>query len=157
RPIPGSISVDRSLTALALLRLLTAASVFWLALQLSSDRVRARWLIWAVVGIGAFYAALGIYALEFIPRGRLFDVYSPTGDSKVVPSTFINENLYVTFAGLGFISAVGLIVRLYRRELGRTGQLLGLKVAALIDATGRKAALPLALAFVILTALLLTG
>ena len=31
RPVEGSISVDRELTSLALLRLLTAASVFWLA------------------------------------------------------------------------------------------------------------------------------
>ena len=34
RPLAGSISVDPSLTTIALLRLLTAASVFWLALQL---------------------------------------------------------------------------------------------------------------------------
>ena len=33
----GSISVDRDLTSIALLRLLTAASTFWLALQLSRD------------------------------------------------------------------------------------------------------------------------
>ena len=34
RPVSGSISVNRDLTTLALLRLITAASVFWLALQL---------------------------------------------------------------------------------------------------------------------------
>ena len=34
RPVDGSISVDRDLTSLALLRLITAASVFWIALQL---------------------------------------------------------------------------------------------------------------------------
>ena len=37
QPIAGSISADRDLTALALLRLMTAASVFWLALQLGRD------------------------------------------------------------------------------------------------------------------------
>ena len=70
--IAGSISVDRDLTALALLRLMTAASAFWLALQLSRDAARARLLIWSVVGIGAFYAAAGLFALGFMPNGRLF-------------------------------------------------------------------------------------
>src|SRR5438105_7597057 len=47
RPLAGSISVDRSLTTVALLRLMTAASVLWLALQLSGDVWRARLLIWS--------------------------------------------------------------------------------------------------------------
>src|SRR5262249_8519521 len=34
KQVPGSISADRDLTAIALLRLMTAASTFWLALQL---------------------------------------------------------------------------------------------------------------------------
>ena len=37
RPIEGSISVNRELTSLALLRLITAASVFWIAIQLCRD------------------------------------------------------------------------------------------------------------------------
>src|SRR5262249_43543212 len=72
RPLAGAISVEPSLTAIALLRLATAASVFWLALQLSRDAVRARWLIWSVVGISAIYTAVGIFAVGFIPGGRVF-------------------------------------------------------------------------------------
>jgi len=60
RPVPGSISVDRDLTALALLRLMTAASVLWLALQLCRDPRRAEIFLWALVGIGGLYAAAGI-------------------------------------------------------------------------------------------------
>ena len=41
RPIEGSISVNRELTSLALLRLITAASVFWIAIQLCRDDARA--------------------------------------------------------------------------------------------------------------------
>ena len=115
--------------------------------------MRARALIWSVVAISAAYAAVGLFALSFMPKGRIF---SELMSIKVVTSTFGSQNHYVTFAGIGFISAVGLILRLYRRQLGRTGHLLRLKIAALIDASG-KAAFPLALAFVILTALLLTG
>ena len=48
KPIDGSISVNRDLTTLALLRLITAASVFWLALQLCRDGWRANLLLWSV-------------------------------------------------------------------------------------------------------------
>src|SRR5215831_16044714 len=41
RSIDGSISVNRDLSSLALLRLITAASVFWIALQLCRDAARA--------------------------------------------------------------------------------------------------------------------
>src|SRR5262249_10181089 len=147
RPVSGSISVDRSLTAIALLRLITAASVFWLALQLSRDATRARWLLWSVVAIAAAYAAVGIFALCFMPNGRVFAGLPPV---TVVTSTFVNQNHYATFVGIGFISAIGLTLRLYRRRLSRTGHLLRLKIAALIDTTGGQGALPLALTFVIL-------
>jgi hypothetical protein len=154
RPVAGSISVDRSLTTVAVLRLTTAASVFWLTLQLSRDAARARLLIWSVAGISAVYAAVGIFALGFMPNGRVFAELEPL---KLVTSTFVSQNHYVTFSGIGFISAMGLILRLYRRQLGRSGHLLRLKIAALIATTGTKGALPLTLLFVILTSLLLTG
>jgi O-antigen ligase len=152
--LPGSISVDRDLTALALLRLMTSASVFWLALQLCIDPKRARWLIWSVVGIGAIYAAVGLFAVVFSSHGRIFAEQLP---SKFVSSTFVNQNHYVTFAGIGLIAAVGAVLRIYRQELGRAGRSSGLKIAALIETTGGKAALPLALALVILAALMFTG
>ena len=115
-PVAGRISVDPELTTLALLRLLTAASTFWLALQLSRNATRARLLIWSVVGISACYAAVGIFALGFMPNGRLFAEF---GAIKFVTSTFVNQNNYVTFAGIGLIAAVAAILRLYRQGLGK--------------------------------------
>ena len=50
KPIDGSLSVNRDLTTLALLRLITAASVFWIALQLCRDASRANFLLWALCG-----------------------------------------------------------------------------------------------------------
>ena len=154
RPVAGRISVDPDLTALALLRLLTAASTFWLALQLCRDATRARLLIWSVVGIGAFYAAVGIFAVGFMPNGRLFAELTPL---KFVTSTFVNQNHYVTFAGIGLIAAVAGVLRLYRRELRQGGWLWRLQIAALIRTTGSKAVLPLGFAAVILVGVLLTG
>jgi len=156
--IAGSISVDRDLTSLALLRLMTAASAFWLALQLSHHAARARLLLWSVVGICASYAAAGIFALGFMPNGRLFaEVTAIAGPSKFVTSTFVNQNHYSTFAGIGLIAGVAGLLRLYRQELGRSGRLWRLKIATLINTTGSKAALPLAFAAVIMTGLLLSG
>src|SRR5262249_45126612 len=45
KPIDGSISVNRDLTTLALLRLITAASVFWIAMQLCRNASRANLLL----------------------------------------------------------------------------------------------------------------
>jgi O-antigen ligase len=155
RQIPGSISVDRDLTALALIRLMTAASVFWMALQLGRDAARALMMLWCVVGIGAIYAAVGLYAFAFLPHSALFEESVRFGHA--VSSTFVNRNSYATYAGIGLITVVALIQRLYRRELHRSGDLLRLKFATLIETTGRQAAPALAMAFIILVALLLTG
>ena len=154
--VAGSISVDRDLTALALIRLMTAASVFWLALQLGRDAWRAQAMLWCLVGIGAIYGAAGLYALAFLPHAMLFEESVRFGN-VVVSSTFVNRDSYATFAGIGFIIALALIQRIYRRDLRRSGDLLRLKVATLIETTGSQAALPLAMAFIILVALLLTG
>jgi O-antigen ligase len=156
--IAGSISADRDLTALALLRLMTAASVFWLALQLGRDATRARMLIWSVVGIGVLYAAAGLFAVSYLPNGRLFAELGPIPgpNKKLVTSTFVNQSHYVTFAGIGLIACVAGILRFYRRELGRSGRLFRLKFAALINATGAQL-LPLAFTAVIMTSLLFTG
>jgi len=155
RQIPGSISVDRDLTALALIRLITAASVFWLALQLGRDAWRAKLLLWCVVGFGAIYAIIGLFALTLMPHGVVFK--DTVGDSHFLSSTFASQNSYATFAGMGLITVVALIQRLYRRELHRSGDHLRLKFAALIETTGTQAALPLTVAFIIMVSLLLSG
>ena len=62
--LAGSISVNRDLTAAALLRLITGASVFWLALQLCRDAARARALVAAIALIGAVYAGYGLIAAK---------------------------------------------------------------------------------------------
>ena len=70
KPVDGSISVNRDLTTLALLRLITAASVFWIALQLCRDAGRANILLWSVAALGCAYAAYGLFAFALTP-GRV--------------------------------------------------------------------------------------
>jgi hypothetical protein len=152
RPLAASISVNRDLTELALVRLITAASVFWLAVQLCRDPMRANRLIVAVAVIGFIYAAYGLVALNTGPVAWL-DI--PAIDGRVT-STFVNHNTYATFAGIGLIATVGLLVRLYQRGAVEGGS-WRLRFATLIEATGGHGAALIASGFVTLAALLLTG
>jgi O-antigen ligase len=153
RPVDGSISVNRDLTTLALLRIVTAASAFWIALQLCRDASRAGFLLWSIAAITGAYAAYGIAAYAFTP-GRVlwFEGYG-----KSVSSTFINHNSFAAYAGMGFIAICGLILRFYRNEFTTVGGSLRFRIANFIEATGQRAATFLGGAVVILAALLMSG
>ena len=94
RPVEGSISVDRELTSLALLRLITAASVFWLALQLCRDAARASFLLQSVAAIIGVYAAYGLVATWLTPGHILWfkNPYLQIWPRGVVTSTFVNPD-----------------------------------------------------------------
>jgi O-antigen ligase len=157
RPIEGSISVNRDLTSLALLRLITAASVFWLAMQLCRDASRARFLLQSVAAIICAYAAYGLFVAWFMP-GRILWFKNPFTEiwpRGVVTSTFVNPDSFSAYAGTGFVLFCGLILRLYRDEFATGGFRPG--IANFIEVTGQKGVVLFAGAFVILVALLQTG
>jgi O-Antigen ligase len=156
KPIDGSISVNRDLTSLALLRLITAASVFWIALQLSRDASRANLLLWSVAVIGCAYAAYGLFAFALTP-GRVLWFENRYFQHGFVTSTFINRNSFAAYAGIGFIAICGLIFRLYGHEFASVGGSTGFRIATFIEVTGRKGAALLGGAAVILVALLMSG
>jgi O-antigen ligase len=143
RTVAGSISVNRDLTTLALLRLVTAASVFWLALQLCREARRAYLLLNALAAIAAAYALYGLIAFAVAPG--------------YVKSTFIDPDSFATYAGMALIVACGLILRLYRHEVVSEGGPASFKIASFIEVTGRQGALLLAIGFVIAASLLLSG
>ena len=155
RPIAGSISVNRELTGLALLRLITAASVFWIALQLCRDASRANFLLWSVAAIGCAYAAYGLFAFGLTPGRVLW--FESLYSRGFVTSTFINPNSFAAYAGMGFVVICGLILRLYRHEFTAVGGSIRFRIATFIEVTGQKGVVLLGGAFVILVALLLTG
>jgi O-Antigen ligase len=152
KPLDGSISVNRDLTTLALLRLITAASVFWIALQLCRDAARANLLLWSVAALGCAYAAYGLFAFVLTPGWA----ENPLSRG-VVTSTFINPNSFVAYAGIGFITICGLILRLYRREFAMVGGSTRSRIGTFIEVTGRKGAVLLGGAVVVLVALLLSA
>lgn len=153
KPVEGSISVNRDLTTLALIRLITSASVFWLAVQLCRNAARANWFVMAIAAIGCCYAAFGLisFALESGPVSW----FGTAATRGFVTSTFVNHNNYATYAGIGLMANVGLILRHYRNEVG--GGPIGLTVVSILEASSQKGAVLLSGAFVLLAALLLTG
>jgi O-antigen ligase len=155
KPIDGSISVDRDLTTLALLRLITAASVFWIAMQLCRDASRANFLLKSVAAISCAYAAYGLLAFALMPE-RVLWFGRPFPRTGFVTSTFINPNSFATYAGMGLIVICGFILRLYRYEFATMGGSIRFRIATFIEVTGQRGAVLLGCAFVILVALLLS-
>ena len=156
KPVAGSISVNRDLTTLALMRLITSASVFWLAASALPE-----------CGAGSFlrdchcrhhYRLCGLW-----PRGICADAGNDTVDRQYlvthgyVTSTFYDRSHFATYAGIGLVVMCGLILRLYGHTVATTGGSLRFRMASVIEVTGQKARMLLAGAVLILVAILLTG
>jgi O-antigen ligase len=150
RPVEGSISVNRDLTTLALVRLVTSASVLWIAVQLSRNTSRANYLVISLIVISSVYAAYGLIVFALTqsdnPSSRSF-----------VTSTFYNHNHYAAYAGMGLIAVCGFIVRTYRRAMTKLGGSVRYRIAMFLEVTGAKTAALLASAFLIFITVLLTG
>jgi O-antigen ligase len=153
-PVARSISVNRDLTILALVRLITAASAFWLAVQLCRNSARAMTLITSIGVIGCAYAAYGLIAMKTGPLPWLS--YLPSTE-KFVSSTFINRDNYATYAGMGFIIMAGLILQRYQAELSEPTEGLRPMAASIIENSSGTGAALLAGGFLTLVALLFTG
>jgi O-antigen ligase len=150
--LAGSISINRDLTEAALLRLITAASVFWLALLLCRNAGRAWTLVAAIAAIGAAYAAYGLIAAK---TGWLRMPEMPQGGA--VSATFINPNAFAAFAGIGLLATIGIFLRLCRRYGVGVSGIPRRQMAALVEMIGRDGAPVLVGGFTILAALLLTA
>jgi hypothetical protein len=158
KPIAGSISVDRELTSLALLRLITAASVFWLALQICRDVSRANFLLVSIAAIIGAYAAYGLVAAWLTPGRVLWfkNPYLEIWPRGVVTSTFVNPDSFSAYAGTGFVLFCSLILRFYRDEVAAAGGSIRFRIASIIEVTGQKGLVLFAGAAATLIALLLT-
>lgn len=152
QPLEPSVSVNRGATHIALTRLLTAASVFWLALQLSRNAARAHLLLGAVAAIVAVYSAYGLLLTGFFSGAIPFFAtpYAP----GLVRATFVNRNSFATFAGLGLVAAIGLTLRLYRSLHTDPTESGTRRFINFVEATGWRGWLLLVAGAIILAALL---
>jgi O-antigen ligase len=153
-PLAGAISVDPDASALALLRLLTDASVLWLTIQLCRSSKRALVLIRAVAGFVAIYSAYGLFlAGAFAGAIPFFELPDSPG---FVRSTFVNRDHFATYAGLGLVATVALLMRFYRHEMiDRVGP-VAFRVSRFIEATARGGVILIGGGLVIMVALLAT-
>lgn len=153
--LSGAISVNPGASALALMRLLTDASVLWLTIQLGRDPVRALIVLQAIGTIVAVYSVYGLILASFFSSSIPFFDAPPDGFG-LVRSTFVNHNSFATYAGLGLIATVALALRLYRHEAPDHEGLRSYRINKLIEATGRRGWVLFGGGLVILVALLAT-
>ncbi len=108
-PLAGAVSLNPEATATALMRLLTYAGVFWLALQYCRQPANAHRVFKVLTFAGMGYALYGLWVAFSGSRTILwFDKFAYFDD---LTSTFVNRNSYATYAGLGLVCATGLIIR----------------------------------------------
>ncbi len=110
-PRPAPLSINPFETVSALVRLLTYAGIFWLAAQYCYSTRRAEQ---AFVSIAVTGLAYGLYGLV-VQFGGFDKVLwlDKAAYANVVTSTFVNRNSYATFAGIGLICTIGVLVKRY--------------------------------------------
>ncbi|MCH7487992.1 MAG: O-antigen ligase family protein [Proteobacteria bacterium] len=153
RGMAPKVTLDAYETRTALMRLLSYAGVFWLSLQYCRSADRARQVFHALSVAGLAYAAYGLIVhfagLETI---LWFDKWAYRGH---LTSTFVNRNSYATYAGLGLLCSVGLIVQIVTGNI-RGGFSARQAARAILETLAGRGWLLIAAAFTIATALLLT-
>ncbi len=151
---PASITLDPDRTMTGLMRWLTYAAVFWLALQLGRDRASAKMGFSAFSVIAAAYALYGVVAL--FAGGDTILWYEKWTGKGAVTSTFVNRNSYATFAGLGVVVTLCLIFSTWNRvERAPTWSREG--VYDLLSRSVAQSSFAYVSLFLSVTALLLTG
>ena len=148
----AAISVNPQASALAMTRLLTDAAVLWLSIQLCRSPRYAIMLLEAVVVIVAAYSAYGI--LLSMLAGGTIPFFDTPGGGLIVRSTFVNQNNFATYAGMGLVCACALILRLYRHEVPNAEGVGAFRLSKFIEATGQHGWKLLSAALVIFVALL---
>lgn len=114
--VAGGIAPDPYETGSALLRLLSYAGVFWLALQCCRDSERAYTALRVLAGAGLVY---GVYGLAvFFSGSPVVLWFQKISYLEDLTSTFVNRNSYATYAGLGLICVTALLTRRFVRVAG---------------------------------------
>ncbi|WP_170984389.1 O-antigen ligase family protein [Rhodoligotrophos defluvii] len=109
--VPGqqAVSINPDNTLEGLMRLLTYAGVFWLALQLGRDRGTGEEIVkvigWAITAYALYGLILWAWGAEKI---LWYDKQAYLGD---LTSTFVNRNSFATYVGMGCVILLVLLMR----------------------------------------------
>ncbi len=153
-PKTGSVSLDPFETGSAVLRLLTYAGIFWLALQYCRLPDRASQVIHALSLAGLIYASYGL-VIQFSGANMVL-WFQKTAYVGSLTSTFINRNSYAAYAGLGLICTsaafIQLVVSAGHGDLSRRE-----KTRRVVESLSARGWLYLVAWVILATALVLTG
>lgn len=115
--VSGSISINRFATGSALMKLIAAAGVFWLALAtFRASEVKER-VVRIIIVVQVAYALWGVIAFLH-PFG-----FDPAAGGAVAAfarrfrATFVNPNTYAAFANLGALCCAMMLIRVIGRGL----------------------------------------
>ncbi len=126
RPLAGVISADPVASLGGIMRLMSCGGIFWLAAQYGRDRSHARRIVWGIAAIGIAYAIYGLAVFATGNRTILwFDRWAYEGD---LTGTFVSRAAYGTYAGLGLLCALTLVIRTVERTIARDREGRGLAV-----------------------------
>jgi len=148
------ISINPSASISGVSRLLAYGAVFWLAVQLCRDQATANRILKIIVIASILYAAYGLIMNLFgWERILWFRKWAYEG---YLTSTFVNRNSYATFAGMGLVCTVAMLIHQLSGVLRMKSDWRS-KSRILVEMLTGPAAYLVVGAIVIATAILLTG
>lgn len=106
-------SLDPSESRFSLVRLLSAAGVFWLSLNYCRREGNAEVLVYTMTIAGALYALYG-YG-EYVAGNHEILWFPKTAYANSLTSTFVNRNSFATYDGMILTCATALIARRFVR------------------------------------------
>lgn len=106
-PIQSAISITPDNTLVSVMRLASYGLVFFLSFQYARNPHRAHTMLKWFAITGIFYALYGL-VVYWGDLNVLFWTEAAENVNKVVTSTFVNRNSYVTYAGLGLLCLMAL-------------------------------------------------
>lgn len=109
--VQGYISVDPQATGTAIMRLLSYAGIFWLALQFGRSSENARLIFVSIVVSGVIYAGYGI-GVELSGTEKIL-WFDKERYQDSLTSTFRYKNGFATYAGMVLICATALLVQAF--------------------------------------------
>lgn len=116
REVAGRIGLSPSTAITGILRLLCYAGVLWLAYLHAGSRRRVWRLVDLLAMAGTAYALYGLGVQLTDARSILW--MEKWAYQEVLTSTFVNRNSYATFAGLGILCALTVVLRRLSDEEG---------------------------------------
>ena len=108
-PYHGAVSLDPATSREGIVRIVACAGAFWLALQYGRDRWRAWYALQALAVGSTCYALYGLAVT--LSGARVILWFEKTANVDAVTATFVNQNSFATYAGIGLLCTTAVLRR----------------------------------------------